>query len=176
MERHEKEQMVSELNEKFTTAESMLAVGFTRLDVTTITDLRKLFRGSGVEYRVIKNTLARLAAKGTPAEELIEHFSGPTAMVFGFDDVVAPAKIVHEFLKEKTNKGKIEVRGGVVQGKKIGVEEVEALAKMPGLPELKSQLLALFNTPATTLVRLISTPAQQIAQVIKAKNETEEEA
>jgi len=173
MERYEKEQMVSELHEKFSAAESMLAVGFTRLDVDTITALRKRFRESGVEYRVIKNTLARLAVKDTPAETLAEHFVGPTAMVFGFEDVVAPAKIVHEFLKEKVNKGKLEVRGGVVQGKTIGVEEVEALAKMPGLPELKSQLLALFNTPATTLVRLLNAPAQQIAQVIKAKNEAE---
>jgi large subunit ribosomal protein L10 len=174
MERQQKEQMVSDLNAKFASAESMLAVGFTKIDVDTITALRKQFREAGVEYRVIKNTLARLAAKGTPAEELTELFVGPTAMVFGFEDVVAPAKIVHEFLKDKANKDKIEVRGGMVQGKKIGVAEVEALAKMPGLPELKSQLLALFNTPATTLVRLMNTPAQQIAQVIKAKNEATE--
>lgn len=174
MERLEKEQMVSELNAKFASAESMLAVGFTKIDVETITALRKQFREAGVEYRVIKNTLARLAAKGTPAEELTELFIGPTAMVFGFEDVVAPAKIVHEFLKDKANKDKIDVRGGMVQGKKIGVAEVEALAKMPGLPELKAQLLALFNTPATTLVRLMNTPAQQIAQVIKAKNEATE--
>mgnify|MGYP003572226122 CR=1 FL=1 len=143
MERLEKEQMVAELNQKFASAESMLAVGFTRIDVDTITALRKQIREAGVEYRVIKNTLARLAAKGTPAEDLTEHFTGPTAMVFGYDDVVAPAKIVHEFLKEKANKGKIDVRGGVVQGK-------------------------------TTLVRLMNTPASQIAQVIKAKNEAAE--
>ncbi|MDF1565020.1 MAG: 50S ribosomal protein L10 [Deltaproteobacteria bacterium] len=174
MERHVKEQMVAELNQKFASAEAMLAVGFTRIDVDTITALRKQFRDSGVEYRVVKNTLARLAAKGTPAEEIVDHFVGPTAMVFGYDDVVAPAKIVHEFLKEKANKDKIDVRGGVVQGKRIDAAQVEALAKMPGLPELRSQLLALFNTPATTLVRLLNTPGQQIAQVIKAKTEKEE--
>ncbi len=173
MERQAKEQMVSELHEKFESAAAMLAVGFTRIDVDTITALRKQFRESGVEYRVIKNTLARLAAKGTAAEELTEHFVGPTAMVFGFEDVVAPAKIVHDFLKDKANKGKLDVRGGVVEGKKVGVAEIEALASLPSLPELRAQLLALVNTPATTLARLLNTPAQQIAQVLKARDEAE---
>jgi len=174
MNKSEKEIQISELNKKFEAAQATIAVGFTRIDVSEITALRKKFRDAGVDYRVIKNTLAKLAAKGTDVDPISEQFVGPTALIFGYDDVVAPAKIVHDFMKEKANAGKIEVRGGVVQGKVVDPKQVEALANMPSLDELKAKMLALFNTPAQSMVRLLNTPGSQLAQVIKAKSELAE--
>ena len=124
-----------------------------------------------MEYRVVKNTLAKLATEGTDYAALNELLIGPTAVVLGYEDVVAPAKILHQFLKD--HEGKLEVKGGVVQGKKVSVADIEALAKLPGLDELRAQLLALFNTPAQTLLRLTKTPSEQIARVLQARSEQE---
>ncbi len=174
MTRTEKEQFVSDLRESFEKAQAMVTVAFSGLNVAAATELRRRFREGGVEYRVVKNTLAKRAAEGTNAAELTEHFEGPTAVVLGYeDDVVTPAKILYGFLKE--NAGKLEVKGGVVDGKLYSSGDVEALSKLPGLQELRGQLLALINTPAQTLVRLASTPATQLTQVLKAKSDQSQE-
>lgn len=169
MTRTEKEEFITDLRETLGKADAALAVTFRGLDVASATDLRKRFRDGGVQYRVVKNTLAKLAAEGTDFKALEAHFTGPTALVLGFGDVVAPAKILHEFLKG--NEGKLVVKGGVIEGKAISIEEIETLAKLPGLDELRAQLLALFNTPAQMLMRLVKTPSEQIARVLQAKSE-----
>ena len=169
MTRTEKEQFISDLKERFQKADATIAVAFSGLSVSDATDLRKRFREGGVEYRVVKNTLAKRAAEGTDVASISEEFVGPTAVVLGFDDVVSPAKILYGFLKEKA--GKLEVKAGVVNGKLYSTAEVEALSKLPGLNELRAQLLGLLNTPAQTLVRLVNTPASGLAQVLKAKSE-----
>lgn len=171
MTRTEKEQFIAELRERFTKAELAFAVTFRGLDVSTATSLRKQFRDGGVEYRVVKNTLAKLATEGTDYQDLNELLTGPTAVVLGYEDVVAPAKILHQFLKD--HEGKLTVKGGVVQGKKVSVADIEALARLPGLDELRAQLLALINTPAQTLMRLAKTPGEQIARVLQARSEQE---
>lgn len=172
MTRTEKEQFIADLRERFTKAEVALTVAFRGLDVTMATNLRKKMRDGGVDYRVVKNTLAKIATEGTDKEPLADQFTGPTAVILSYDDVVAPAKILYGFLTKETQ-DKITVKHGVVQGRKISPAEVEALSKMPGLPELRAQLLAMINTPATMLARLVNTPGQQIAQVIKANSEKE---
>lgn len=159
------------MHAKLEKADAALVVTFSGLNVAQATELRKKFREAGVEYRVVKNTLAKLALKDTDKEPLSEYFSGPNAVILGYDDVVAPAKVLAEFLKGEEVKDKIQIKGGVVQGKAVGVEGIEALAKMPSLDELRAQLIALINTPATNLVRLLGTPGTQLAQVIKAKSE-----
>ncbi|RMG21731.1 MAG: 50S ribosomal protein L10 [Deltaproteobacteria bacterium] len=171
MNRQEKQQFIDEMHEKLGKAEAALVVTFSGLNVAQATDLRAKFREAGVEYRVVKNTLAKIALKDTDKEPLEEHFTGPNAVILGYDDVVAPAKILAEFLKDDEVKDKIQIKGGVVQGKAVGVDGIEALAKMPGLDELRAKLAALINTPATNLVRLLGTPGTQLAQVLKAKSE-----
>jgi large subunit ribosomal protein L10 len=170
--RTEKEQFISDLKERFEKAETAVAVAFKGLSVADATNLRKQFREGGVEYRVVKNTLAKRAAEGTDCAGLDEHFVGPTAVILSYDDVVAPAKILHAFLKD--HEGKLTVKGGIVSGKVISAKDVEALSKMPGLPELRATMLALLNTPAQTLLRLVNTPGTQLAQVLQAKSEKTE--
>src|SRR5512137_3094855 len=100
------------------------------LNVATVTELRRKCREAKVEYRIVKNTLAIRAAKGTDLEQLSEKFVGPTALVMSYDDVIAPAKILTEFAKDREN---FSLRIAVVQGKVIDVKAIQALSKMPGL-------------------------------------------
>jgi len=164
----EKEELIKELTEKFGRAKMAIAVEFSKVDVATVTNLRKKFREGGVEYKVLKNTLAKRAAKGTALETISESFTGPIGLVIGYGDVVSPAKILQDFLKDREN---IKVKSAVVEGKKIDAKGVAALAKLPGLPELRAKILGVINQPAGKLVRTIAAPGSQLARVLDARRD-----
>jgi large subunit ribosomal protein L10 len=166
MQKSEKEVVIKELAEKFGRVKTAIVAEFSKLDVGTVTALRKKLRDGGVEYKVLKNTLAKRAAKGTSLEVVSDDFTGPIAVVMSYTDVVAPAKILSDFIKDKEQ---IKVRSAVVEGKKTDAKGVIALAKMPGLPELRAKILGCITQPATKLARTIQAPGQQLALVIKAK-------
>ena len=168
MEKSEKEVMIKELNEKFARARTAIVAEFSKLNVETVTRLRKKLRDSGVDYRVLKNTLAKRAAKGTPVEVVSEDFTGPVAIALGYDDVVAPAKILSEFIKDLET---IKVRSAVVEGKRTDAAGVAALAKMPGLPELRAKILGMLSQPAGKLARTVAEPGSRLARLIKARHE-----
>lgn len=168
MNRTEKEQVIGELHEKMAKAKAAIVAEPKGLNVETVTALRKKLRDSKVEYRVVKNTLAARAAKGTSLEPLAEKFVGPTAIVMSYDDVVTPAKLLAEFMKDREN---FVIRTAVVEGRVIDAKGVQALAKMPGLQELRGQIAAMVAQPATKLVRMLGTPGQQLAQVLGARRE-----
>jgi large subunit ribosomal protein L10 len=165
VQKSEKEEMIKELNDKFQRAQTAVVAEFSKLSVETVTKLRRKFREGNVEYKVIKNTLARRAAKGTSLEVISDDFTGPVALAISYEDVAAPAKILTEFIKDLET---IKIRSAVVQGKRIDIEGVKALAKMPGLPELRAQLLGLLNQPAGMLVRTLAAPGSLLARVIQA--------
>jgi large subunit ribosomal protein L10 len=162
----EKEEMIKELHEKFSRTTTAIVAEFSKVDVETVTKLRKKFREGGVEYKVIKNTLARRAAQGTSVSVIADDFTGPVALCISYGDVVAPAKILTDFAKDLEDK--IKIRTAVVEGRKIDANGVKALAKMPGLPELRAQLLGMLNQPAGKLVRTIAAPGSQLARVLQA--------
>ena len=166
MQKSEKEAVIKELSEKFARAKSAIAIEFTKVNVETVTKLRKKFRDGGVEYKVLKNTLAKRAAKGTPVELVSEDFVGPIALAISYGDVVAPAKILSEFIKDLET---IKVKSAVVEGKKVDAKGVQALAKMPGLPELRAKILGMINQPAGKVVRTIAAPGSQLARVLQAR-------
>ena len=168
MNRTEKEEVISELHEKMAKAKAAILAEPKGLDVETVTALRKKFRDAGVDYKIVKNTLAQRAAKGTPVEPLVEKFVGPTALIMSYADVVAPAKIVADFAKDRDN---FAIRTAVVDGKVIDANGVKALAKMPGLPELRATIAMMIAQPATRLARMIGTPGQQLARVLGARRE-----
>lgn len=161
----EKEEMIKDLSEKFARAKTAVVAEFSKVDVETVTKLRAKLREGKVEYKVLKNTLAKRAAKGTSVEAIAEDFVGPIALAISYDDVVAPAKILSEFIKDMET---IKIRSAVVEGKRVDVNGVKALAKMPGLPELRAQLLGMLNQPAGKLVRTIAAPGSQLARVMQA--------
>nr|WP_255653801.1 MULTISPECIES: 50S ribosomal protein L10 [Myxococcus] len=162
----EKEEMIKELHEKFSRTKSAIVAEFSKVDVETVTKLRKKFREGGVEYKVIKNTLARRAAQGTDVAVIADDFTGPVALCLSYGDVVAPAKILTEFTKDLEDK--IKIRTAVVDGRKVDVNGVKQLAKLPGLNELRAQLLGMLNQPAGKLVRTIAAPGSQLARVVQA--------
>lgn len=168
MNRTEKEEVIGELHAKMAKAKAAIVAEPRGLDVATVTELRKKLREAKVDYRIVKNTLAARAAKGTPVEPVADRFVGPTAIVMSYDDVVAPAKLLSEFMKDREN---FAIRAAIVEGKVIDAKGVQALAKMPGLQELRAQILGVIAAPATKLVRLIGTPGQQLARVLGARRE-----
>ncbi len=173
MDRTEKEKVIGELHEKMAKAKSAILAEPKGLDVATVTDLRKKLRDAKVEYRIVKNTLAARAAKGTPVEPLAEKFVGPTALVMSYDDVVAPAKLLVDFMKGRDN---FAIRTAMVDGKVIDVKGVQALAKLPGLQELRGQIAAMISQPAAKLARIIATPGQQLARALGARRDQLEKA
>ncbi|MBL8952936.1 MAG: 50S ribosomal protein L10 [Myxococcaceae bacterium] len=164
----EKETLIKELNDKFTRAKSLVLVETSKVNVETITKLRKKLRDGGVEFKVLKNTLAKRAAKGTAFEVIAEDFVGPVSASFSYGDEVAPAKIMSEFIKDLET---IKIKSGVVAGKKMTAKEVAVLAKLPGLNELRGKILGMINQPAGKLARTIAEPANKLARVLKAKSE-----
>lgn len=172
MDRAQKAQVVEELHGSFEKAKVVILSKFSGLDVNTATDLRKSMRDSGVEFRVVKNTLAKRAIEGTDYEKLDEHFVGPVVLAFGYDDVISPAKVLDEFLKDK--KG-IEIETGVLEGEVLSADEIKRLAKLPNLDDSRAMLLGLFQAPASKLVRtLIEAPAS-FARVLNARKDALEQ-
>ena len=169
MQRNEKQELVGALRAKMVKAEIAIAVGYKNIDAAATVKLRKTFRDNKVDYKVIKNTLARLAAKGTPLEKFTEGLDGSNAIILGYEDVVAPAKGLRDVLKEQGEK--MTVKAGVVQGNLVDAKALAALADMPGLPELRGMLAGVIAAPASRLVRLLSTPGTQLARVLQAKSE-----
>ncbi len=173
MNRTEKEEVIGQLHEKMARAKAAILAEPKGLDVATVTELRKKFRDAKVDYKIVKNTLAQRAAKGTSLEPIVEQFRGPTALIMSYDDVIAPAKITSDFAKDRDN---FAIRTAVVEGKVIDAKGVLALAKMPGLLELRGQIASMIAQPATKLVRMLGTPGQQLAQVLNAQKEKLEKA
>ncbi|RMD84202.1 MAG: 50S ribosomal protein L10 [Candidatus Dadabacteria bacterium] len=172
MNRAEKVQAVAQLGERFGRAAITIATDYRGLNVAEITDLRRRVRAADGEFVVAKNTLARRAVRDTDAAAIEPLLVGPTALAFGFSDVVAVAKAIHEFAKEHEA---LEIKGAVFDGQALSPAEVAKLAAMPSRDELRAKLLALMTTPATMFVRLLSTPAQQLAQVLAARQRQLEE-
>jgi large subunit ribosomal protein L10 len=166
--RTEKEEVINQLHAKMAKAKAAILAEPRGLNVATVTELRRKCREAKVDYRIVKNTLAIRAAKGTDLEQLAEKFVGPTALVMSYDDVVAPAKILADFAKDREN---FALRVAVVQGKVIDVQGIMTLAKMPALPEMRSRIAGIISQPASKLVRLLAAPGQQLARVLGARKE-----
>jgi len=165
MQRVEKEQVVAELHERFVNIQGAVLTNYHSLSVRSITEIRRAFREENIFFEVVKNTLARLAAKDTPIEVLVKDFVGPIAIAYSNEDPVAPARVASESAKKED---KFEITCGYVDNTRLGVEGVASLAKLPGKDTLRAQLLSLFNAPATNLVRVCNGVPQKMALVLSA--------
>src|SRR5690606_16348610 len=135
-------------------------------------ELRKKLRKAGVELRVVKNTLTRLAAEKADLKDLHAYLEGPTALAFGYDDPVSPAKILSEFAKDHKN---LELKGGVLEGKVIDQAMVAALAELPTREVLLGQLAGLLQAPIRNLVYVLSAPIRNTVYVLDAVRRQKEE-
>jgi large subunit ribosomal protein L10 len=166
----EKIKKVEELNGVFLKAKSAILANYQGIEAPELTQLRSHMRSRAIDFRVIKNTLARQAAKTTPFELLDEEFSGPVSLVVSFDDAVAPAKALAEFSESGATKNP-KVICGVVEGKKISPEQVTALAELPSKEVLISQMLATMNGPTTNFVGALSGVLRKLVGTLEAIKE-----
>ena len=142
-----------------------IATDYTGLGVAEMTRLRRALRESGVEYRVIKNSLALLAADGSNKPEVKEIVEGPTALAFGYDDPLTPAKALVGFVN--ANRSELKVRGGVMGERVLTAEEIATLAAIPSKEELLARLMGQLNGPITGLVYVLSAPIAGLARVLQ---------
>ncbi|GIP41508.1 50S ribosomal protein L10 [Paenibacillus sp. J31TS4] len=142
--REEKAQLVSDVTAKLKESSCTIVADYRGLNVKQVTELRKQLREAGVEFQVLKNTLVRRATAEAELTELDSALTGPTAIAFSKDDVVAPAKILSDFAKKND---KLSVKAGVVEGKVVDVNQIKALADLPSREGLLSMLLSVLQAP-----------------------------
>jgi len=163
--RKEKQKDLDALAEQFKNANAAMLVSFQKMTVAKDQELRRQLREAGVTYSVVKNTLARKAAAGTPLEPMADQFKGVTAVALSTADPVALSKAISKFSKANPEIFKFKV--GLVEGRVIELREVETIASLPSREELLSKVLFLLNSQAQRLVNVISAVTRNLAVVVK---------
>ena len=158
-----KTSQVQTLEKDLKSVSNMVVATYTKLTVAQDFELRKAVRGAGGKYRVVKNTLAARAAKGTKVEEALKNLSGVTSIAYTEGDPVALAKALAKYIKDTPE---LTFKAGVVEGKLISPKEIESLATMPSKEEIYSKLLFLLNAPATRLATAVNAVGRNLAVVI----------
>jgi len=166
-----KQETVKEIAEKMEKAQSMIILDYRGLTVEEVSNLRTEFRNADVEYKVIKNNVLKRAADSLEYEGLDDYFKGPSAVAFGYTDVVAPAKILSKFIKDTK---KTEIKGGLLDGKVIDAAGVENLAKLPSKEELIAKMLGSMNAPITNFVGTLAAVPGSFVRVLNAIREQKE--
>lgn len=171
LKRSQKEDIVEKLRQKFDSSNLIVISENKGLDVSAITELRKKVREVDAEFKVVKNTLLRLAAKGNDANVVVDFFKGPSAVMTGKGDPIAPAKALIEFAK---NFKKLNVKAGVLDGKLLSADDIKKLASMPSKEVLLSQLLSVFNAVPTSFVRVLSGVQVNLLNVLNSIKDKKE--
>jgi len=164
--KEQKAEQVELLTEKLKNAKVAVLTDYRGLTVSQIQDLRAKLRTGDVEYRVVKNTLTRRAAASAGVSELEKELEGPVAIAFGYDDLSAPSKLINEWVR--ATRLKLDVKGGLVEGRVFSPDQVKQLADLPSRETLIAQLLGTLQSPVGQLVGIMQTPLQQLLGVLNA--------
>jgi large subunit ribosomal protein L10 len=164
--RKEKEQVISDLTKKIEGYRSVILTHYRGLNVEQLNQLRKRLKEEKASYHVIKNTLMRLASKGTDLEKLNDYFEGPTAIAISYGDPIPLAKAFSEFMKTQPS---LEIKVGLIEGRVTLPEEVKALATMPSREVLLAQILRGIQTSGGQVMGGILSILQQMVGVIQAR-------
>ena len=160
-----KEQKINHIKENVEKAKVAIVTNYKGLSVDEITELRRALQKEGADYTVTKNTLAKIAFKGTQYEVLSDVMKESTAVAFGFNDEVSPAKVLAKFIKEKK---KCEIIAGALDGQLLNASEVDALAKTPSREELYAKMLGCVNSPATGIAGAMNAVMSSLVRAIDA--------
>lgn len=169
--RNEKQVLVEELVEQLAKAKGAVLTDYKGINVNKLTDLRVQLRKEGVEFKVVKNTLAKRAANELGIEELNSHLEGPTAIAFSLEDPVAPAKAVASFIK--ANKI-LDIKAGLVEGKVISMAGVQALADLPPREVLIAQVVGAVAAPLSGFVNVLQGPIRKLTYALEAIRQQQE--
>jgi len=161
--RAKKVEQVEKLTGDLKNVSSVIVATYTKLTVAKDFELRKALRSSGAKYRVVKNTLAERAAKGTKIEEALKKLEGVTSIAYTAGDPVAMAKALTKYAKDNPE---FTFKAGVVEGRVITVKEIESLATMPSKEEIYAKLLFMLNAPAQRLATAIGAVGRNLAVVV----------
>lgn len=165
MVRPEKEAAVAALREKFSASQAVVLTDYRGLTVKKVTELRRRLRQAGVEYQVAKNTLTSRAAHEVDLAGLDQFLAGPTALAFSATDPVAPAKVLMDFARDNKE---FKVKGGVLDGRVIGPDQIKALADLPSREVLLAQVLAGMQAPLSGMVSVLSGTLRNFAYALDA--------
>ncbi|MGI5848751.1 MAG: 50S ribosomal protein L10 [Christensenellales bacterium] len=166
-----KKRIVNDIKDKMEKAKGMIIYDYRGLSVAQVTDLRNKFREAGVEYHVIKNSMMKRAADLLNLTGLDEHLAGPTAVAFGYNDPVAPAKVLVEFVKKLK---KTQIKAGILNGKIIGIDGINSLAELPSREQLLAQLAGTLNAPISGFARSLSGIIAKLGYALNAVKEQKE--
>ena len=161
--RAKKIEQIEKLGKELQNVSSLIVTTYSKLTVAQDYELRKTLRSSGAKYVVVKNTLAERAAKGTKVEEVLKNLSGVTSIAYTSGDPVALAKALSKYAKDNPE---FSFKSGVVEGRVISINQIQALATMPSKEEIYSKLLFLMNAPAQRQVTVMNAVGRDIAVVI----------
>lgn len=167
--RARKQEDLGALTEQFKNSKSAMVLSFSKLTVDKDQQFRNELRETGATYKVVKNTLARLAVKDTPFETVTEHFRGVTSVAWTNEEPVDLSKVISKYLKDY--KQILEFKTGVVEGKVINLEDVKAIAELPTKDELIAKILYLLNSPAQRLATVLNAVPRDLAIVVKQISE-----
>ncbi|MFA5055760.1 MAG: 50S ribosomal protein L10 [Dehalococcoidia bacterium] len=163
----EKKQSVDELAEKVERASVIISTDYGGLTVAEMTDLRRKLRAQQIEFRVIKNTLARFAATKAGKDDLDKIIVGPTAVALGYDDIAAPAKVLMEYIR--STKSQLKISGGLIENRVLSAAEVATLATMPPKEVLVAKLLGGLKGPLYGLVNVLNANIAGLTYVLSAR-------
>ena len=172
MDRAEKRELVTGLNDAFTSAGSVVVAHYAGITVAQMNDLRSKMRVAGGTVKVAKNRLAKIALQGTESESIQNLFIGQTLIAYSEDPVTAP-KVASDFAKAND---KLVILGGAMGTTALNADGVKALATMPSLDELRARIVGMIATPATRIAQVVNAPAAQLARVIGAYARKDEAA
>ena len=171
----EKEQIVADLSDKLSRTKGAVLTTYRGLTVAQDTKLRRKLREAGVEYRVVKNTLTRIAAEKANISGLEQYLEGTTAIAISYTDPVAPAKVLSDFVKEIKGQS-LEIKAGIVEGKVVDANGVKALASLPSREVLIAQVLAGMQSPIVGLLNVLQGTTRNLVYALEAIRKQKESA
>jgi len=165
--KEKKPELVDQIKDQFERAQVAIATDYRGLTVAEMSELRQKLREQGAEYRVVKNTLAGFAVTGAGKPDMSELLTGPTAMAFGYDDVVQPAKILLDY--QKKSEGILTVKGGLIGDRLLTSADIMALSKLPPREQLIGKFVGLMQSPIYRLLMVLNGNLQGLVTVLQAR-------
>jgi large subunit ribosomal protein L10 len=161
----QKSAVIEKYTEKFKEAKTIYIAEFEGIDVATVTEVRKKFRDQNIEYKVLKNRLAKISLNNAGISGLDEYLTGANTFIIGYDDPVIPAKILDDFNKKDE---KLKLKTVLFEGKVLSAEKAKSISKLPSREVLLGQLVGMLNSPMTKLAATLQAPMQKLAGVLNA--------